>query len=278
MAKWSGWESLGGVLSSAPGASSWGPNRLDVFVAGTDNQLWHKWWDGSKWIGYEPLGEQLWSGPCAYSRAENLIDVFIPGPDGSIRQRNWDGNAWSGWFNLGQWENHTPNIDAPSAASYNASSRLLVFGRGADNRMYYKAWNGTGWFDFGPASAADVMSTPNIVSWGPLNIDIFWRTPANTVQHFWRHNGPAGTASLGGIVIDAPAASTWGPNRLDVFVRGANNHLYHKWTNDGGVTWDGWEDLGGSIISAPAAVSWGPDRIDVFVRGTDNQLWHKYWS
>lgn len=43
-ATWSGWESLGGTLTSAPAAVSWGPNRIDVFVKGTDNALWHKWW------------------------------------------------------------------------------------------------------------------------------------------------------------------------------------------------------------------------------------------
>jgi hypothetical protein len=26
---------------------SWGPNRLDAFVIGTDTALYHKWWKGS---------------------------------------------------------------------------------------------------------------------------------------------------------------------------------------------------------------------------------------
>jgi hypothetical protein len=29
---------------SAPAAVSWGPNRIDTFVMGTDSTLWHKWW------------------------------------------------------------------------------------------------------------------------------------------------------------------------------------------------------------------------------------------
>jgi hypothetical protein len=43
---WSGWESLGGVLRSDPDAVSWGEQRIDVFVRGTDRRLWHKWYDG----------------------------------------------------------------------------------------------------------------------------------------------------------------------------------------------------------------------------------------
>ena len=41
---WSGWHSLGGLLDNNPGVVSWGPNRIDVFVRGMDNAMWHKWW------------------------------------------------------------------------------------------------------------------------------------------------------------------------------------------------------------------------------------------
>jgi hypothetical protein len=41
--RWSGWEKLGGQLTSSPSACSWGGVRIDVFAKGTDNALWHKW-------------------------------------------------------------------------------------------------------------------------------------------------------------------------------------------------------------------------------------------
>ena len=41
---WSGWESLGGKLTSGPAAASWSEGRLDVFARGTDNALWHRWY------------------------------------------------------------------------------------------------------------------------------------------------------------------------------------------------------------------------------------------
>lgn len=34
------WESLGGILTSAPSVVSWGTNRLDVFALGTDSACW----------------------------------------------------------------------------------------------------------------------------------------------------------------------------------------------------------------------------------------------
>ena len=40
---------MGGVCSGPPAVVCWGPNRLDVFVVGTDSALYHKWWNGSAW-------------------------------------------------------------------------------------------------------------------------------------------------------------------------------------------------------------------------------------
>src|SRR5262249_13361133 len=55
-----GYESMGGAITKPPKAVAWGPNRLDVFVVGTDSGLYHKAWNGSAWLpsltGYETLG------------------------------------------------------------------------------------------------------------------------------------------------------------------------------------------------------------------------------
>ena len=49
------WESLGGELAGEPAASTWGPDRLDVFARGRDGRLWHRWWDGTRWVEWEAL-------------------------------------------------------------------------------------------------------------------------------------------------------------------------------------------------------------------------------
>jgi hypothetical protein len=45
--------------SYSTGVASWGPNRLDIFGLGTDNQMFHKAWNG-QWhpsqTGWEALG------------------------------------------------------------------------------------------------------------------------------------------------------------------------------------------------------------------------------
>ena len=65
-----GWSDVYSVLGAPsvgvvgePTAVSWAANRLDLFVRGGDNALWHKWWDGSTWRGWESLGGTLSSGP-----------------------------------------------------------------------------------------------------------------------------------------------------------------------------------------------------------------------
>jgi hypothetical protein len=44
-----GFENMGGACVGQPEVVSWGANRLDVFVIGTDRALYHKWWDGNAW-------------------------------------------------------------------------------------------------------------------------------------------------------------------------------------------------------------------------------------
>jgi peptidase M23-like protein/repeat uncharacterized protein DUF346 len=62
---WRGWQDLGGPIASPPAAASWGPNRLDLFAAGTDGQLKHKAWDGSAWSALFNLGGSFKGGPAA---------------------------------------------------------------------------------------------------------------------------------------------------------------------------------------------------------------------
>jgi len=85
---WLGWESLGGVLTSAPSVSSWSSGRLDTFVRGTDNALWHKWFQNG-WSGWESLGGVLTSAPGAVSWGSNRIDVLARGTDNAMWHKWW---------------------------------------------------------------------------------------------------------------------------------------------------------------------------------------------
>lgn len=139
---WSNWEDLGGVLTSAPTVASWQPNRLDVFVRGTDNALYHKWWDGSRWLDWESLGGVLTSPPGAVSWGPNRIDVFARGTDNTLFHKWWDGSRWNDWESLGGVLTSGP------AVSSRRTNQLDVFVRGTGNRLYMRSWNGSRWLDW----------------------------------------------------------------------------------------------------------------------------------
>jgi len=49
---WSEWTRVPSTMTfqGDPAACSWGTNRIDLFAVGSDNHLYHKWWNGSTWL------------------------------------------------------------------------------------------------------------------------------------------------------------------------------------------------------------------------------------
>jgi hypothetical protein len=89
---WSGYTQLGSnPIAGPPSAVSWGPNRIDVFVQGTDRALYTKSWNGSVWSGYTQLGSNPIAGPpSAVSWGPNRIDIFVQGTDGALYTKSWN--------------------------------------------------------------------------------------------------------------------------------------------------------------------------------------------
>ena len=51
--RWSEPTSLGGRLASAPAATAWGVDELQVFAIFGD--VGHRWWDGTRWVDWEQI-------------------------------------------------------------------------------------------------------------------------------------------------------------------------------------------------------------------------------
>ncbi len=284
-----------GTEAGAPRSSSepvlaWGPNRLDVFVLGTDRALYHKWWDGSGWgpsvTDYEYMGGVCTSIPQVVAWEPNRLDVFVTGTDSALYHKWWDGSGWGPSVTNYEYMGGVC-VGEPRVVSW-GPNRLDVFVLGTDRALYHKWWDGSGW---GP-SVTDYeymggvcVGQPEVVSWGPNRLDVFVVGTDRALYHKWWDGsgwGPSvtGYERLGGVCMSAPRAVAWGPNRLDVFVVGTDGALYHKW-------WDGsawgpsvtdFEYMGGACVGQPEVVSWGPNRLDVFVIGTDSALYHKWWN
>src|ERR1044071_1594510 len=93
---------------SSIAVASWGENRLDIFGLGTDNQMFHKAWNGA-WrpslTGWEPLGGIFSSPPAVCSWGSDRLDIFGLGRENQMYHKAWDGSSWkpsqSGWDHLG---------------------------------------------------------------------------------------------------------------------------------------------------------------------------------
>ncbi|MEG2539289.1 MAG: sialidase [Clostridium sp.] len=263
--RWSGWEDLGGILTSAPAACSFAKNRIDVFARGTDKAMWHKWWNG-RWSGWENLSGVLESAPAACSFSYNRIDTFVRGTDDAMYHKWWNGDRWSSWESLGG-----SLTSAPAACSF-SYNRIDTFVRGTDNAMWHKWWDGEKWSTW-ESLGGKLTSAPAACSFGPNRIDTFVRGTDNAMWHkWWDGSNWSGWESLGGRLTSAPCATSTEPNKIDCFARGENNQLI--WKRWDGYRWSPWESLGGFLKSGPTACSWGRERIDVFAKGGNDQLWH----
>jgi hypothetical protein len=138
-AGWRGWDSMGGALSSSPGVASWGENRLDVFVRGTDNALYQRFFvggpGGSGWSDWVYHGGDLHSTPDAVSWGPGRVDVFFRGVDGGLWQRYFE-SGWQGWQSLDQYPPAGQEVFATTTQTYvdvtNNDARWRIYKRCAE--------------------------------------------------------------------------------------------------------------------------------------------------
>jgi hypothetical protein len=258
--------------SSESWAVSWGTGRLDVFGVGENNDLLHKWFDGS-WSETESrggtLGNQFLS---AVSSTAGRLDVFGVGENKDLLHWSFDG-SWRGPESLdaGMWTN-----SRPSAVSSN-TGRLDVFGVGENNDLLHKWFDGSWRETESRGGTLFAFTSPSAVSSSAGRLDVFgvgefkellhwsfdgsWSEPESLDSGMWTNSKPTVVASSAG--------------RLDVFGRGTDNELLQK-SFDG--SWRNTESLGGNLLNftSQSVVASSTGRLDVFGVGENNGLLH--WS
>jgi len=226
---WSGWQSIGGRTLSEPALSSWGGNRLDVFVLGLDGAIWHRGGQAGALGAWETLGGMLTSAPSAVSWGVNRIDVFARGMDGSLYANAWTGTGWRGWLRV-------PSLlsSAPEAA-VRAPGVIDVFTRGIDNAMYHLVWSGQSVLFFWERLGGGFTAAPAAISWGGGRLDVFGRGLDGALwSSYWSGSGWSGWYPLGGQLRSAPDAASRGFDSWDVLVEGIDGRFYlRSWTGAG---------------------------------------------
>jgi hypothetical protein len=152
-----GWERLGGSFNSPPAVASWGPNRLDIFALGRDDQMFHKAWAEGRWhpspTTWEPLGGLFNSPPAVASWGPNRLDIFALGRDDQMFHKAWAEGRWHP--SPTTWEPLGGLFNSPPAVASWGPNRLDIFALGRANQMLHKAWAEGRWH-------------PSPTTWEPL--------------------------------------------------------------------------------------------------------------
>lgn len=152
------WQNMNGEATQTPYAVSWGTNRIDVFVRGTDNNVHINSTDnaGANWTGWNVLGRgntnPLVTSVSAVAWGSNRLDLFTS-EGGTVYHKAWTGTSWwpsqtGGWEDIGlmlvdSFEH------APLPISW-GPSRIDLFkyqsSAGSFEKTLYHKWtNGNGW-------------------------------------------------------------------------------------------------------------------------------------
>jgi len=107
---WRGWWPINGGIAlcgTEPVLVSRKADQLDVFVIGTDGDVWTAASDESTstgdWAGWWSLDScgKAVTNVSAIASGENYLHVFATRVDGEIHSNEWDGSGWSGWSRVG---------------------------------------------------------------------------------------------------------------------------------------------------------------------------------
>jgi murein DD-endopeptidase MepM/ murein hydrolase activator NlpD len=191
----SGWESLGGLLGTGPGAASAASGSLDFFYTGTDGALGHRSWGSTGWTGLQSLGGSLIGNPAAVASGGGRVDVFGQGLDNQLWHRWSSAGVWSGWELLGGVLG-----SAPAVSSW-GSARIDVFAEGSDTQLWHKWFDTGSWSGWEPLGG-NLTAAPAAVPWGAGRVDVFGRGQDNQLwqKSFSGLGGWGGWSPLGGIL------------------------------------------------------------------------------
>jgi hypothetical protein len=185
---WSGWQNLGGTLTSAPGAVSWAPGVVSAFVRGTDTQMWQRYYDGRNWSGWIRLDGELTSAPSCSSWSEARVDCVVRGNGNNLFLKTWEagpGKGWGGWNALGGGANSAPSITAWGV------NRLSIFYRGDNGMMMHRYWDGARWVGpedlGGPISSSPACTSPavNRIECYAQGVDPIYNAGPALIQRVW---------------------------------------------------------------------------------------------
>jgi hypothetical protein len=176
---YTGWNAFGnpGVpLDDRPALARSADGRLELFIRGTDNQLYHQWETAVgtfSWSGWTPFNADsipaggLVDHPVVAPSADGRLELFLTGNDGNV-YHSWQTAASNGWSTRWLSEGSAGGGFAAAAPGLgrNGDGRLQLFAVGRDGNLYTK-WQtaaSNGWTGWTPLDVQSPTTTvPNVI-------------------------------------------------------------------------------------------------------------------
>ena len=271
---------------------SWGHGRIDLFVKGTNSDVWHTYYDNSHWYPWENLNA-IGSDPAACSWGQGRIDVFMYGystTSTDLYHNYYDyssqGPKWG--FNASSWE---PGLDtnvAEVSCFANGYGHIQIATIHTDHNLYTRSWPDSTWYNLsdnnvGAAIPGIMIIYPYIFFFAKdMSSNVIYKIVNNingsytTVTNWTR----TGDSTLKGVAVAA-----WDNTRIDIFFLGSDSTMYQKtivkfannssWNFTAPNTSMGNMTFGGT----PSVTSWGYGRFDVFgISGSQGFIWTKTYD
>jgi predicted acylesterase/phospholipase RssA len=254
--------------------------RLEVFLRGTANDLWHIWQTspGGMWSDWGGLGGAFGSDVAVARNADGRLEVFAKMADQKpihIWQMS-PGGIWSDWDYLGGVLAGVPVVHIT------LDGRLEAFARGGGDVAVHK-WQetpGGAWTDWDYLGAQRAMQgDPVIAENADGRLEVFVRGSDNALWHIWQTT-PGGDwsdwQSLHGAFNSALSVARNADGRLEVFAKMADQKPIHIWQTSAGGTWSDWDYLGGVLAGIPIVARNADGRLEAFARGGGDVPVHKW--
>lgn len=291
-AGWSGWDNLGGTLTSDPAACT-GGNITFVFARGTDNRIyfrkrnlptgiWNQWKQMPNIMNgnVEIKSTGAPSAVCRTSGPNAQAYVQVVGSDRRVWSTYVFSTADRDYLSL--WSQapgfFAASLSSTALAGWNLNP-IYSFAKGSDNRLYTKmTYNGsTSLFEI--LVPEEISGSPAAVMSNVDRVDVFYRDQSGRLWQKFKFGTiwePV-AREIPGVTYGSPEVVSRDYASLDLFSRGPNNSLYHKRSING--VWGGWTNLGGLVTYSPGATTYANNaRIFVFVRWTDGTLRYRAWA
>ncbi|HEY1954730.1 MAG TPA: glycoside hydrolase domain-containing protein [Polyangiaceae bacterium] len=199
---YSGWDGLGGDLTSDIVVGTNEDGRLEAFYRGTDFAVWHVFQKspGGGWSGHASLGGYVDPSLAITRNADGRLELFVRGTNAHVYHmwQKQPNAAWSAWDDLGG------DITSDITTTQDEDGRLEIFARGTDDGIwhdYQKSAGGAwaGWASLGGKSTSDIGAFAN----SDGRLEAFYRGTDKALWHLWQKAANAGWSahsSLEGVV------------------------------------------------------------------------------